>query len=168
MPRIPVAPIGPDPRRTPLLTVISRFGPCHGFFAAATSRLSRQWSDGSGWGIDAALRCGRVLLGSEFRVNTFTTNSQSPQHAMDDSGNFIVWLVLTVIAAASLRVMMCRNTAGRVRVIGYRQQSVKSPSIAMDGSGLRHRVAEQWSGRQRLGIYAATMRRSASGQRIPR
>ena len=84
-------------------------------------------------------------LGSEFQVNTFTTDYQNyPAIAMDGSGNFVVawWSrVLNGMDPASLTVQGQRYasdgtpTGSEFQVNNYTTDAQKFPAVAMDSDG---------------------------------
>ena len=100
------------------------------------------WSsnqDGSGYGVYAQrYNAAGVTQGAEFRVNTFTTNSQVyPSVAMDADGDFVV----TWVSFAQDSVYGQRYNAagvpegGEFRVNSYTSFDQTSPSVAMDTDG---------------------------------
>ncbi|GAB4335361.1 MAG: hypothetical protein Kow0037_15200 [Calditrichia bacterium] len=99
--------------------------------------------DGSEYGIYAQrYAADGSPLGGEFRVNTYTTDSQSsPSVAMDGSGNFVVVWNSNGQDGSGYGIYAQRYGAdgsplgGEFRVNTYTTDSQSSPSVAMDGSG---------------------------------
>lgn len=101
-------------------------------------------------------------LGSEFRVNTYTTGYQEfPAIAMDDSGDFvIVWVSSNQDGSGDGIFGQRYNSSGQpvggeFRVNGYTTNSQALPAVAMDADG--DFIATWWSANQDgsgTGVYA--------------
>ena len=100
--------------------------------------------DGNSFGIYAQrYNTAGVAQGSEFRVNTYTTNGQSrPSVAMDADGDFVVtWNSYGQDSLYSYGVYGQRYNASGVaqgsefRVNTYTTSSQRNPSVAMDADG---------------------------------
>jgi hypothetical protein len=129
--------------------------------------------DGSGWGIYAQrYNAAGVAIGSEFRVNSYTTSDQSyPAVAMDAAGNFVVtWMSLGQDGSGYGIYAQRYNAAGvaigsEFRVNSYTPYSQRDPAVAMDAAG--NFVVTWMSGNQDgygYGIYA--QRYNAAGEAV--
>jgi hypothetical protein len=126
--------------------------------------------DGSGYGVYAQrYNASGVAQGSEFRVNTYTTNGQFyPSIAMDSDGDFVIaWSSQGQDGSLNGVYAQRFNASGEAqglefRVNGYTTNSQEFPSIAMDSDG---DFVIAWSSRDQdgsgVGIYA--QRYNASG-----
>ena len=117
--------------------------------------------DGSGYGIfGQRYDSGGVRQGGEFRVNSFTTSTQSyPSVATDGSGNFVVvWNSLyqdgSYWGVFGQRYNSLGETLGtEFRVNSYTNGSQVSPSVAFDASGSFVVVWESYQDGSAFGIF---------------
>jgi len=126
--------------------------------------------DGSGYGVYAQrYNALGVAQGSEFRVNTYTTDDQNhPSAAMDSSGNFVVaWQSAGQDGDGDGVYAQRYNASGvtqgsEFRVNTYTTSGQARPSVAMDFSG---NFVVAWDSRDQdgssYGVYA--QRYNASG-----
>jgi hypothetical protein len=99
--------------------------------------------DGSGYGIYAQrYNAAGVAVGSEFRVNTFTTDNQRlPAVAMDGAGNFVVTWQSYGQDGSGLEIYAQRYDAAGVavgsefRVNTFTTGHQSNPAVAVDGAG---------------------------------
>ncbi len=145
------------------------------FIVTWQSGLGGTSQDGSDYGIYAQrYNSSGVAQGSEFKVNSYTTNSQSkPSVAMDNNGNFIVTWNGTGTGDTNYGVFAKRyNSSGvaqgsEFRVNTYTTDHQKYQSIAMDNSG---NFVITWTSRDQenpsndYGIYAQRYNSSGVAQ----
>jgi hypothetical protein len=111
--------------------------------ALGISELNQSTQDGSGWGIYAQkFNPLGQKQGSEFRVNSFTTNNQfEPSVAMNSIGNFIITWASQSQDGSGLGVYAQRyNSNGESQgseflVNSYTTSEQYQPSIAMNSTG---------------------------------
>jgi hypothetical protein len=139
-----VAPSGSEFRVNTYTTNIQQFAAvatdADGDFVVAWESRDQ---DGSGYGVYAQrYNAAGVAQGSEFRVNTYTTNWQrNPTVAMDADGDFVVAWASNAQDGDSYGVYAQRYNAAGVaqgsefRVNAYTTGIQRSPAVAMDADG---------------------------------